>query len=343
MAFDEDMKMASFLREEEEQHYSLSRLSVCSNYDGDEADGESSDSDEKHVGGCGGGGGEKSMEELNFSDSDKGSIGCQSLPATPPRRRRRRGGYLAVSSPVSGDKAYASENEVQKTNNNQRRRRRLDSSEDETEIEIDDEDDYCLTDGKTEELIGVDGVLIEVKKLEKSSRRIRSKIGMEVSLDSVWSVLTDYEKLSDFIPGLVVSELVEKEGNRVRLFQMGQQNLALGLKFNAKAVLDCFEKELEILPHGRRREIDFKMVEGDFQLFEGKWSIEQLDKGIHGESLDLQFKDFRTTLAYTVDVKPKMWLPVRLVEGRLCKEIKTNLTSIRDAAQKVIEGVIHDL
>ncbi|KAF3546707.1 hypothetical protein DY000_02003359 [Brassica cretica] len=193
---------------------------------------------------------------------------------------------------------------------------------------------------------------------------------------------------------------------------MGQQNLALGLKFNAKAVLDCFEKELQILPNGRRREIDFKMVEGDFQLFEGKWSIEQvniisydspvclvaagfgvsgsgsvsggdksmrtvvvrfadaaaaaaayyiatadfigvshrtrrsdaasdavscLDKGIQGEALDLQFKDFPTTLAYTVDVKPKMWLPVRLVEGRLCKEIKTNLLSIRDTAQKVIE------
>ncbi|KAJ0250087.1 Polyketide cyclase / dehydrase and lipid transport protein [Hirschfeldia incana] len=205
--------------------------------------------------------------------------------------------------------------------------------------------DQTLEDAKTEELVvvGDDGVLIEVKKLEKSSRRIRSKIGMEASLDAVWSVLTDYEKLSDFIPGLVVSELVEKEGNRVRLFQMGQQNLALGLKFNAKAVLDCFEKELEILPNGRRREIDFKMVEGDFQLFEGKWSIEQLDKGIQGEALDLQFKDFRTTLAYTVDVKPKMWLPVRLVEGRLCKEIKTNLLSIRDTAQKVIEGVIHDL
>lgn len=71
--------------------------------------------------------------------------------------------------------------------------------------------------------------------------------------------------------------------------------------------------------------------------------IIQLDKGIQGEALDLQFKDFPTTLAYTVDVKPKMWLPVRLVEGRLCREIKTNLLSIRDTAQKVIEGVIHDL
>ncbi|KAL1206250.1 hypothetical protein V5N11_011115 [Cardamine amara subsp. amara] len=121
MAFDEDMKMASFLREEEEHHHSLSRLSVCSNYDGDEADEEPSDSDEKR-----GGKGEKSTEELNFSDSDEGSTGCQSLPATPPGRRwRRGGGNLTVSSPFSGDKAYASENEVQKTNNKQRRRRRL--------------------------------------------------------------------------------------------------------------------------------------------------------------------------------------------------------------------------
>ncbi|CAN7089229.1 hypothetical protein IGI04_032965 [Brassica rapa subsp. trilocularis] len=215
---------------------------------------------------------------------------------------------------------------------------RFDSSDGDyyNETESDDCLTECLADGKTED--GV--VIISVEKLEKSSRRIRSKVGIEASLDAVWSVLTDYEKLSEFIPGLVVSELVEKEGNRVRLFQMGQQSIALGLKFNAKAVLDCFEKELEILPHGRRREIDFKMVEGDFQLFEGKWSIEQLDKG---EASDLQFKDFPTTLAYTVDVKPKMWLPVRLVEGRLCNEIKTNLLSVRDAAQKVIENVIHDL
>ncbi|CAN6861199.1 unnamed protein product [Brassica oleracea] len=121
MAFDEDMKMSSFLREEE--HHSLSRLSVCYNHDGDEADVEPSDSDEKLVGG-----GEKAMEQqLEFSDSDKGSTGCQSLPATPPRWRRRRGSTL--SSPVSGDKAYASENEAEKkkqeSNNNPRRRRKL--------------------------------------------------------------------------------------------------------------------------------------------------------------------------------------------------------------------------
>lgn len=52
--------------------------------------------------------------------------------------------------------------------------------------------------------------------------------------------------------------------------------MAFGIKFNAKGVLDCYEKDLEIFPSGKKRDIEFKMIEGDFQLFEGKWSIEQV-------------------------------------------------------------------
>lgn len=58
--------------------------------------------------------------------------------------------------------------------------------------------------------------------------------------------------------------------------QIGQQNIAFGVKFNAKGIVDCYEKELETLPTGIKREIEFKMIEGDFQLFEGKWSIFQV-------------------------------------------------------------------
>ena len=58
--------------------------------------------------------------------------------------------------------------------------------------------------------------------------------------------------------------------------QIGQQNIAFGIKFNAKVIVDCYEKELETLPSGMKQEIEFKMIEGDFQLFEGKWSILQV-------------------------------------------------------------------
>lgn len=52
--------------------------------------------------------------------------------------------------------------------------------------------------------------------------------------------------------------------------------MAFGLSFNAKGIIDCYEKQLENLPFGQKRDIEFKMIEGDFKLFEGKWSIEQV-------------------------------------------------------------------
>ncbi|XP_006365452.1 uncharacterized protein [Solanum tuberosum] len=180
-----------------------------------------------------------------------------------------------------------------------------------------------------------DGVETEIEKMGKNRRRIRSKVAVKASLHSVWKVLTDYERLADFIPGLAVCQLLEKEPNFARLLQIGEQDLAFGLKFNAKGVIECYEKDLEDLPTGQRRDIEFKMVEGDFKIFEGKWSIEQCKTGGDQELDSSLDEPFNTTLSYIVDVEPKLWLPVRLIEGRLCKEIKINLQSVRDEAQKV--------
>ncbi|KAE8679572.1 hypothetical protein F3Y22_tig00111398pilonHSYRG00150 [Hibiscus syriacus] len=166
----------------------------------------------------------------------------------------------------------------------------------------------CTSCDEKTDSISEDGVFVEIKKLGGNSRRIRSKIGIEASLDTVWKILTDYEKLADVIPGLAVSRVI------------GPQSLPLGLKFNAKGVIDCYEKDVEILPNGKKREIQFKMVEGDFTNFEGTWLIEQFNRR-KGEDDD-------------EEEWPKMWLPVRLVEGRLSKEIKTNLLCIREEAKR---------
>lgn len=181
-----------------------------------------------------------------------------------------------------------------------------------------------------------DGIDVEIEKISKNRRRIRSKIAVEASLQTLWGILTDYDRLADFIPGLAVSQVLDKRKNFARLLQIGQQNLAFGLKFNAKGVVDCYEKEFESLPYGQRRDIEFKMIEGDFVLFEGKWSIEQSTDGGHQESVGQRY---HTTLSYAVDVEPKMWLPVQLVEGRLCKEIKMNLFCLREAAQKASHNI----
>ena len=60
--------------------------------------------------------------------------------------------------------------------------------------------------------------------------------------------------------------------------QVGEQHLALGFKFNAKGTIDCYEGDMELLPAAgaRRREIAFNMIDGDFKLFQGKWSVEEV-------------------------------------------------------------------
>ncbi|KAK4572984.1 hypothetical protein RGQ29_031100 [Quercus rubra] len=186
-----------------------------------------------------------------------------------------------------------------------------------------------------------DGVYIEIEKLESNSRRIRSRIDIDAPLQTVWNILTDYERLADFIPGLAVCQLLRKSDNFARIFQIGQQNLAFGLKFNAKGILDCYERELESLPFGQKRDIEFKMIEGDFQLFEGKWSIEQSNRGRNEDSDSLAGQKMYTTLSYLVDVKPKLWLPVQFVEGRLCMEFKMNLACIREEAQRTVHNTLH--
>lgn len=208
--------------------------------------------------------------------------------------------------------------------------------------DADDSGNLLVTEAEDiEELqsLAEDGVYIEVTKLEKNSRRIESRISIDARLDTIWTILTDYEKLADFIPGLALSKLIQKGHNFARLLQIGEQNLAFGLKFDAKGVIDCYEKDLETLPSGMKRDIDFKMIEGDFQLFEGKWSILQLFSSGNPEESPIQ--EVNTTLSYVVDVKPKMWLPVRLIEGRLCREIKTNLISIRGEAQKNTDRTVN--
>ncbi|KAJ0520591.1 putative coenzyme Q-binding protein COQ10, START [Helianthus annuus] len=177
------------------------------------------------------------------------------------------------------------------------------------------------------------GIEVEIEKVSKNRRRIGSKVAIDASLQTVWGILTDYERLADIIPSLVVSQVLDKGENFARLLQIGQQNLAFGLKFSAKGVIDCYEQDFEVLPNGQRRDIDFKMIEGDFTIFEGKWSIEQYELSgcVSGQQYD-------TTLIYTVEVEPKMWLPVQLVEGRISREIQMNLFSIREEARKLSDS-----
>ena len=53
-----------------------------------------------------------------------------------------------------------------------------------------------------------------------NTRRVESKIEIDASLDTVWNILTDYEKFVDLVPCVAASHLVEKKANNSRVRQV---------------------------------------------------------------------------------------------------------------------------
>jgi ribosome-associated toxin RatA of RatAB toxin-antitoxin module len=160
----------------------------------------------------------------------------------------------------------------------------------------------------------LDAVEITTERLTGRQTFIGANIYVPCSAEQVWQVLTDYDRLADFIPNLEQSRCIDtSKPNQVRLEQMGSECF-FNLKFCARVVLDMVE-------HFPNR-IDFSMVEGDFKSFVGFWAIAPLD----------QSSQPGVQLSYGVTVIPTRLMPIRLIERHLRKNLVLNLAAIRQRA-----------
>jgi ribosome-associated toxin RatA of RatAB toxin-antitoxin module len=151
-------------------------------------------------------------------------------------------------------------------------------------------------------------------KVEGRQRQISARIQIPHPVEKVWQVLTDYDRLADFIPSLATSQQIEHPQGGIRLEQVGTQSL-LKFKFCAKVVLDMVEQ----FPH----QLDFSLVEGDFKKFFGSWILHPSADGTS------------TELCYLVNVLPPLTMPVGLVERHLKSGLVTNLSAVRQRADEM--------
>jgi ribosome-associated toxin RatA of RatAB toxin-antitoxin module len=162
-------------------------------------------------------------------------------------------------------------------------------------------------------------VAVQVDKIADRQRQITAKIQIPHPVETVWQVLTDYEALAEFIPSLAKSRLLEHPQGGIRLEQIGSQRL-LNFNFCARVVFDLEE----YFP----KEINFRMVEGDFKGFTGSWCLEPYSLG----------ELMGTNLCYTIQVWPKLTMPVAIIEPRLTKDIRSNLLAIYHRVQIIISN-----
>ncbi len=102
----------------------------------------------------------------------------------------------------------------------------------------------------------------------------------------VWEVLTDYNRIAAFVPGLRESRLLSGAGEPLLLEQKGEISFA-GFSFDIEVLA-----RVEELPF---HSIRFESVAGNMREMRGEWNVEDLEAG--------------SGLRYRLRVVPGFWVP----------------------------------
>ncbi len=155
-----------------------------------------------------------------------------------------------------------------------------------------------------------------IERLPGATRRLAAQLALPLDREAVWDVLTDYERLPEFIPNLERSSLVERRGDVVVLEQVGSQRF-VGLRFTAAVRLQLQERREEGV-------LDFEMLAGDFRRFQGTWTVLAGASGVR--------------VRYELTVQACVGMPIGLIEQRLQEDLACNLRSVAlEALRRVAE------
>lgn len=181
-------------------------------------------------------------------------------------------------------------------------------------------------------------VFIEAPSM--NSRRISASILVNGDIDQVWSILTDYERLSIHVPNLVQSyRLPSPTKDGIRLFQEGAQKI-IGFTFRASLTMDMIEEAEDESRAMRERCLSFKLVDSAmFSSFDGSWMLKYHSRIREQDAATGDFVyTYRTLLTYTVYVRPKGPVPVAALEWRIREDVPVNLFAMKVAAEKLGRG-----
>jgi len=119
-----------------------------------------------------------------------------------------------------------------------------------------------------------------------SSFEVRATVDADASVELCYAVLTDFDRLADFIPGMQSSRIVSRPGEPLLLRQVGRTKVAFSEY--------SFDVTLAVAvdpPH----EITFRRVAGNLQRMEGGWRL----------AGDMT----RCRIEYRADIEPGFWVP----------------------------------
>lgn len=135
--------------------------------------------------------------------------------------------------------------------------------------------------------------------------RIDARLRVEVHHHIAWQVLTDYDNLARFVPGLSSSRIVSEQGAPMLLKQTGHSGL-LWLTVPVEVVVRIDEIPLEA--------IRFFAVSGTLKRKSGEWRIEAQDEA--------------TLLIYRASIVPGFWVPPLIGTAMMAQDVGSKLVGV---------------
>jgi ribosome-associated toxin RatA of RatAB toxin-antitoxin module len=136
-----------------------------------------------------------------------------------------------------------------------------------------------------------------------STFEVHATIEAGGSVQLCYAVLTDFDRLAEFIPGMVSSRIVSNPGEPLQLRQSGRTRIAF-----SEYVFDVtLAVELDA-----PREIRFRRVAGTLRRMQGRWLIA-------GD-------EARCTIDYRAEIEPGLWVPPligpMLMRSQVAKQVE---------------------
>ena len=147
-------------------------------------------------------------------------------------------------------------------------------------------------------------VSVEVVRQENA---FRIEAGLLVAVDQrvAWQVLTDYDKLASFVPGMRSSRIVSAPGEPLLLEQKGESGLLL-FKVPIEVVSRVDEAPLST--------IRFRSVGGNITSQTGEWALER--------------HDHATRVTYRANITPGFPLPPLIGPAIIGRDVRIMVESV---------------
>jgi ribosome-associated toxin RatA of RatAB toxin-antitoxin module len=124
---------------------------------------------------------------------------------------------------------------------------------------------------------------------------------------AVWRILTDYNRMADYVPDMKSARVVERDGNRLVIEQHGVARLLF------------FSRDIRLVVQVREQapgRIDVSLIDGDMKVYRCRWEI--VPVAATGGSKVL----------YTATIEPKFYVPGLIGASLVRKDIARMMQAV---------------